>query len=500
MKSPFPCFPVAVSFPSLPALGGRSKLIDNARKRRITQIISLLLTYKSPNNEQMFDETFAGQAPQSKFNLHHDMILASLDRMSGEVLHAAQVQALKGLHSHFMSPSINSENIGVAVLPTGAGKSGVAVLAPYVLNSSSVLIITPSVLISSQLYREMCGDDAHESFFVKRGIVTADNFHKIAEHGLLVDKPLVKNRTMEDVVQNLRKYRLVIANAHKFGEPAGFVDLGKFPKDLFDTIIVDEAHHYPAKTWKRIIDHFKTSKKVFLTATPFHRGQQIVGTSIEDQRNRYIAFQLTRDDAVDAHIIRKLEFQQYGQESDQEPQRIAVVVGKMVEMLHIHDQMDGMVHHKGMILCFLVVEADQIVRFINETYGSADQPLAVAYHGSSGKDGFDLFCASNATNRGPRIIVSCRKALEGFDHPAISVVGILRNIAQASMVLFSQFVGRCVRNAHPGDNVTAVVISHVMHKQFPNYQKLDVLAEDGVDPQDEEEPEDGVDSMGEDEG
>ncbi len=38
----------------------------------------------------------------------------------------------------------------------------------------------------------------------------------------------------------------------------------------FDTVIVDEAHHYPAATWKNFVQVFKGKKVIFLTATPFH--------------------------------------------------------------------------------------------------------------------------------------------------------------------------------------------------------------------------------------
>lgn len=42
----------------------------------------------------------------------------------------------------------------LVVLPTGGGKSGVAVLSAYLLNASRVLVITPSSEITSQIYRD----------------------------------------------------------------------------------------------------------------------------------------------------------------------------------------------------------------------------------------------------------------------------------------------------------------------------------------------------------
>lgn len=40
------------------------------------------------------------------------------------------------------------------VAPTGAGKSGIIVMLPYVLESKKVLILTPSKVISEQLRDE----------------------------------------------------------------------------------------------------------------------------------------------------------------------------------------------------------------------------------------------------------------------------------------------------------------------------------------------------------
>jgi superfamily II DNA or RNA helicase len=75
------------------------------------------------------------------------------------------------------------------------------------------------------------------------------------------------------------RYNLVIVNAQKFGGKSGsslssvktIEDRQKVREQLqdFDTIIIDEAHHYPAKTWENIVNVFQGKMVVFLTATPF---------------------------------------------------------------------------------------------------------------------------------------------------------------------------------------------------------------------------------------
>ncbi|RYY82027.1 hypothetical protein EON63_14180 [archaeon] len=255
-------------------------------------------------------------------------------------------------------------DIALVVMPTGTGKSGV--VAPYALNSSRVLIITPSVFISTQLYRDMCGTTAESTFYVRRNICTIENVVKFAENGYLVDKSLLRGgKTMDHFVRTMKLHNLVIANAHKFGENTGF-DIAALPRTLFDTVIVDEAHHYPARTWTQIIDYFNLSKKVFVTATPTHRGQQIVGTSLEDQTERFIAYQLGRDDAVVAGMIRSLNFQEVGNHDDNDEQRIRVVAGAVLNQLQVHDMTDQAFIHKAMIICFTIDDLSQVVDTINE--------------------------------------------------------------------------------------------------------------------------------------
>lgn len=164
---------------------------------------------------------------------------------SDETLYWHQVKAVLSLHKYFSSDigsTVNSQNSRVAlvVLPTGCGKTGVAVLASYVLSASRVLVITPSVIISKQI------DDAFKEFLVKRKIIRAQDLQYYAPHTLLV---LNSEQLLNDLA--VHQVDLIITNAHKVSDnnnPRRRVRLEDIPFDLFDLVIVDEAHHYPAKT------------------------------------------------------------------------------------------------------------------------------------------------------------------------------------------------------------------------------------------------------------
>ena len=77
-----------------------------------------------------------------------------------------------------------------------------------------------------------------------------------------------------------------------------------------------------------------------------------------------------------------------------------------------------------------------------------------------------------------RTLVIVGRLLEGFDHKPVSVLGIVRNIAPTSRVLFAQFVGRAVRKNSPSDLVPAQIVSHEYFNQMQNYNTFEKLAEE----------------------
>ncbi len=75
-------------------------------------------------------------------------------------------------------------------------------------------------------------------------------------------------------------------------------------------------------------------------------------------------------------------------------------------------------------------------------------------------------------------LVIVGRLLEGYDNKRVSVVGIVRNVAKESKVLFAQFVGRAVRKSCPDDPVKAVIVTHKKYKQKVNYDQFDKVAEE----------------------
>ena len=182
-------------------------------------------------------------------------------------------------------------SIALVVLPTGCGKTGVAVLAAYALNARRVLVVTPSVKISEQIYEAFCGSTRKPMFLRQREIIGCDDEDDFKPSATPIKNSKEISRRLHD--------DLMIINAHKVGGSSS-VPIDAIPTH-YDLVIVDEAHHYPAPTWKNLVDHFSDSKRLFLTATPLYKGKPILP-------KHPVCYELSRQEAVEKNIIRPLEF------------------------------------------------------------------------------------------------------------------------------------------------------------------------------------------------
>jgi superfamily II DNA or RNA helicase len=105
--------------------------------------------------------------PQSVFNIQSRLVYDRLELMvNNGCIFQHQKDALLAADLYLRDPS--RPNIALLVLPTGTGKSGIAVLAPYVLNASKVLVITPSANITDQIAYDF--SDPDNNFFIRRGM------------------------------------------------------------------------------------------------------------------------------------------------------------------------------------------------------------------------------------------------------------------------------------------------------------------------------------------
>ena len=71
--------------------------------------------------------------------------------------------------------------------------------------------------------------------------------------------------------------------------------LNKFPRDYFDLIVVDEAHHCMSETYQRILNYFNTAKVLGVTATPDRADQKNLGHFFDSKAYEYTLNRAVRE-------------------------------------------------------------------------------------------------------------------------------------------------------------------------------------------------------------
>lgn len=157
--------------------------------------------------------------------------------------------------------SLGGEAPLVAV-PTGVGKTAIALASPYLAGADRVLVVVPT----TELRRQSADQFATQQVLKSIGALADD-----ASPPSVVE---VQGRVID--WDALRAADVVIGIPSSIS-PVHFEDDGPAP-DFFDLVIIDEAHHAPAKTWNAILEFFSTGRSLLLTATPHRRdGKRLPG-------------------------------------------------------------------------------------------------------------------------------------------------------------------------------------------------------------------------------
>jgi len=174
-------------------------------------------------------------------------------------LRLAQAGAMHSIAAHF---SVLTDP-ALIVMPTGSGKTAVLLTVPFVLQATRVLIITPSKLV-----REQIVEGAKQLAVLKNaGVLPVTTSSPNVFH--------VTAKIATDAEWDaLREYDVVVATPNCTSPEMDGV--AKAPPDLFDVVLIDEAHHSAAKTWRALLDHFAGARRVLFTATPYRRDKKLI--------------------------------------------------------------------------------------------------------------------------------------------------------------------------------------------------------------------------------
>lgn len=349
----------------------------------------------------------------SVFNeLYSQLSLKVSNRPDEPGLRRAQLGAAHAIAAHF---SLKKEQ-AIVVMPTGAGKTAVLFMAAILLRANRCLVITPSQMVRTQIA------EGFASLDVLRGA------------GVLPPlAPSPKVQELRNLVKSvgdwaaLREVDVVVTTP--LCVSPGINGVSEPPRDLFDLVLVDEAHHSPADSWSRLLDHYSHASRVLFTATPFRRDNQ-------DLHGRFIYTYSIRE-AYQDEIFGRIRFVPV----DAEPGAEDVEIARRVEELFNEDRQSNFAH-RVMVRTDTKTRAEELKEIYEQ---NTRLRLAVIHSGLSLK-----YARRAVEHMGAGTLdgVICVSMLgEGFDFPNLKIAAI--HAPHKSLAVTLQFVGRFARVTAP---------------------------------------------------
>lgn len=394
--------------------------------------------------------------PQSVFNTQSSNMVKYLEqcRTSGATqLEQYQVDAVLRLRGYFDNdPQINHSNSNIAIvsLPTGCDSNGVAVMAPYALNASRVVVLTSSLVAAQQVNKSF------STFLLEHGVIKDKDKQKI-----LPSQSIVTN---DSQLSEAMTVSVAIINASKTGGKSS-VKITDIPSDNNDFVIVIDAQYYTESTWQLIANHFTPNRLLFLSTTGQHNGRLIL-------KNIHPCYELQHSEAVNRGIIRDVQFDKPVGGDDKYAYLSTVV--RVQYYLNAHDTEEPSVAHQAIILVQTASTANSISDYYNKFYPGN----CAIYLNNSQQDIFERFVRGEV-----RTIVTTIELLDGFNHSSVSVLGVAFTISHSSRPVFGRSVVTVLHKSSPSDPVVAQVISHERFHQVRILNVFEKIAE--VDPSEE---------------
>jgi superfamily II DNA or RNA helicase len=343
----------------------------------------------------------------SYFGVLYDRVRFPREAVDKPGLRRGQLGALHAIASHF---SVSDEAALIA-MPTGSGKTAVFMIAPFLLRSERVLVITPSRLVRYQVAEQFSTLQIPKASGALTDLSTMPATHE-------VDEQLREPNDWEA----LRAYDVVVSTPNS-ACPGG--ELSGAPPDLFDLIIFDEAHHAAAPSWRKIANAFPGARKLLLTATPFRRDRRELSAKL--------IFHYSIRQALADGVFGKIEYVPIRDSKETND----IAVARAAEEHLLRDREAGFEH-------LLLVRTDSTPRAkeLEKLYGSQTK-LRLARVGS------DLSYSTikkvvSSLRAGKLDGIICVDMLgEGFDLPQLKIAAI--HAPHKSLGVTLQFIGRFAR-------------------------------------------------------
>lgn len=373
----------------------------------------------------------------------------------------------------------------LVVLPTGGGKTYTA--STWLLKNA----IDQKKKILWIAHRQMLLDQAAESF---QKFAYAEVMPHISEFTYRIVSGSSSHDRSIDITA---KDNILILSKDSIGRNLDRLDCWlKGEKELF--VIVDEAHHSTAKTYRKILDYVKQKvenvKLIGLTATPFRTSEseagllaQIYKDGVNDKdqvvkNDLGITYQIGLKDLINNRILSKPIFESnftdedYGEEIGLDAleriQYLDVIPDELADRMAqsavrnklIVDTYLKKANEYGQAIVFAVSIAHAIV--LSKLFNNAG--VAADYVISSVKDAVTGVTVSREDNERKlqnyrdgklQVLINVNILTEGVDLPQTKTVFLAR--PTVSKILMTQMVGRALRGTAAGGTSEAYIVSFV---------------------------------------
>lgn len=211
----------------------------------------------------------------------------------------------------------------------------------------------------------------------------------------------------------------------------------QYEKDAFDCIVLDEAHHVPADTYQKVMNHFTPKLWLGMTATPDKRDDNMEGRNVYELFNYQIAYEIRLQQAMEEKLL--CPFHYFGITDlaiigdNGDTSRDFSMLTSEERVTHIINQADYYGYSgdkvKGLIFCSNIKETEELSAKFNEMINPSTEKKF-----------------RTIENQPLDYIFSVEVLNEGVDIVEVNQVIMLR--PTQSPVVFIQQLGRGLRKAN----------------------------------------------------
>jgi superfamily II DNA or RNA helicase len=320
-----------------------------------------------------------------------------------------QEEALKSIND-FSEKGINKQ---LVVLPTGAGKTVIfSHLPQFKKNSLPMLVLAHRAELLYQAKEKIGWSNPELDIQIEQ----ADNIAGYCD--------------------------VVVASVPTLGR-AESERILKYPKDYFKSIVIDEAHHAAAPTYRRILDYFNAPFVLGVTATP----QRSDNTRLTDVFDEIVYYKTIQDLIEDGYLCTLVG---YRIKTDTDISGVATNEGDYVAS-QLEDAIDTPERNAHIVAAYnsLVPESKAIVfcagvkhaNNLATSFASAQIKTEVILGATDSDSRRDILARFRMGTT--KVLINVGVLTEGFDEPTVETIILAR--PTRSTLLYTQIVGRGTR-------------------------------------------------------